>query len=125
MELRLEELLAKITEFIKAEARTESIIGEPVQLGEFTCVPVIKVSVGFGSGGGERGGDSKNGKAMGAGAAAGVTINPIGFLVSRGKEISFLSTDKATGFAAIFDKVPDLIGKIAEIKNAEDKKKEK
>ena len=112
MELRFEEMLGKITEFIKSEAKTETIIGQPFNLGEFSCVPVIKVGLGFGSGGGE-GEDPKKGKGQGGAAGAGVNIEPIGFLVSRGEEISFLSAGHTKGLAAIFEKVPDLIEKLA------------
>ena len=53
MELHFEELLEKITDFIKTEAKTETVVGQQFDLGEFKCVPVIKVGMGFGSGGGE------------------------------------------------------------------------
>ena len=111
MELHFEELLGKITDFIKSEAKTETVVGEQFELGEFKCVPVIKVGMGFGSGGGE-GTEAKGRKGEGMGAGAGVGIEPIGFLVSKGDEISFLAAGKTRGLAAIFDKVPDLIEKI-------------
>ncbi|WP_291869696.1 spore germination protein GerW family protein [Maribacter sp.] len=120
MELHFEELLGKITDFIKTEAKTETVVGEQFELGEFKCVPVIKVGMGFGSGGGE-GSQPKTGQGHGGGAAAGVGIEPIGFLVSRADEISFLAAGKTQGLAAAFEKVPDLIEKLA--KNR-DKKKE-
>ncbi len=113
MELHFEELLAKITEFIKTEAKTETIVGEQFTLGEFTCVPVIKVGMGFGSGGAE-GADTKKGKGQGMGAGAGMGIEPIGFLVTKGDEISFLEAVKSHGLSAAFEKVPDLIENLAE-----------
>lgn len=116
MELHFEELLGKITDFIKTEAKTETVVGEQFQLGEFKCVPVIKVGMGFGSGGGE-GSQPKTGQGQGAGAAAGVGIEPIGFLVSRADEISFLAAGKTQGLASVFEKVPDLIEKLAKNKN--------
>ncbi len=116
MELHFEELLGKITDFIKTEAKTETVVGEQFQLGEFKCVPVIKVGMGFGSGGGE-GSQPKTGQGQGAGAAAGVGIEPIGFLVSRADEISFLAAGKTQGLASVFEKVPDLIEKLVENKN--------
>ncbi len=70
MELHFEELLGKITDFIKSEAQTKTIIGEQFQLGEFSCVPVIKVGMGFGSGGGE-GRDPKKGEGHGGGVGRG------------------------------------------------------
>lgn len=118
MELHFEELLGKITDFIKSEAKTETVVGEQFELGIFKCVPVIKVGMGFGSGGGEST-ESKTGKGQGAGAGAGVGIEPIGFLVSKGEEISFLAAGKTQGLAAVFEKVPDLIEKIAQNRNKE------
>ena len=119
MELHFEELLEKITEFMKTEANTETVVGKAFELGEFTCVPVIRVGMGFGSGGGE-GTEVKKGKGHGAGGGAGMGIEPIGFLVTRGDQISFLQAGKTTGLAAAFEKVPDLIEKLAQNRTKEE-----
>lgn len=113
MDLHFEELLEKITEFMKTEANTETVVGKPFELGEFKCVPVIRVGMGFGSGGGE-GTEVKKGKGQGGGAGAGIGIEPIGFLVTKEDHISFLPAGKSTGLAAAFEKVPDLIEKLAQ-----------
>ena len=118
MELHFEELLTKITDFLKSEAKTETVIGEQFKLGEFLCVPVIKTGMGFGSGGGE-GVEAKAKKGQGIGAGAGVGIEPIGFLITKGDEISFLEAGKAHGLAAAFEKVPELIEKYVEVKSKE------
>lgn len=118
MDLHFEELLGKITEFMKNEANTETVVGKAFDLGEFKCVPVIRVGMGFGSGGGE-GTEEKKGKGQGAGAGAGMGIEPIGFLVTKGDHISFLPAGKTTGLAAAFEKVPDLIEKLANAKARE------
>lgn len=112
MELHFEELLGKITDFIRSEAKTETVVGEQFELGQFKCVPVIKVGMGFGSGGGE-GIEAKGKRGEGMGAGAGVGIEPIGFLVTKDDEISFIEAGKAHGLAAAFEKVPDLIEKIS------------
>jgi len=111
MDLHYEELMQKITDFLKSETKTDTVIGEQFELGEFKCVPVIKVGLGFGSAGGE-GGETKNKRTEGMGAGAGVGIEPIGFLVTKDDEISFLETGKSHGLSAAFEKVPDLIEKI-------------
>ncbi len=118
MDLHLEELLKQITEFIKAEAKTDTVVGEPFDLGEFKCVPVIKVGMGFGSGGGE-GTEAKGRRGEGLGAGAGVGIEPIGFLITKGDEISFLEAGKTHGLAAAFEKVPDMIERLAENRRKE------
>lgn len=119
MELHFEELLGKITDFMKAEANTETVVGKQFELGEFKCVPVIKVGMGFGSGGGE-GTEAKTKKGQGMGAGAGVGIEPIGFLVTKGDQISFLEAGKTHGLAAVFEKVPDLIEKITSNRKSEE-----
>lgn len=111
MEMNFETMLQRLTEFIQKEAKTETVIGEAFQLGEFSCVPVIRLGVGFGSGGGT--GDSvKTGKGEGGGAGAGLGIDPIGFLVTKDDQISFVSTQQNRGLSAIFEKVPELIEKM-------------
>ena len=118
MELHFEELLDKITDFIKTEAKTETVVGHQFELGDFKCVPVIKVGMGFGSGVGE-GSESKDRKGQGGGGGAGVGIEPIGFLVSKGDNISFLEAGKTHGLAAAFEKVPDLVQKFIESRKME------
>jgi uncharacterized spore protein YtfJ len=121
MEVHFEELLKQVTDFIKSETKTETVVGEQFDLGEFKCVPVIKVGLGFGSGGGESSDPkTKINKGQGGGAGAGMGIEPIGFLVTKGDEISFLEAGKTHGLAAMFEKVPDLIEKFVEKRNKEE-----
>lgn len=119
MNVNFEELIPQITEFLKSEAKTETVVGAQFQLGEFSCVPVVRLGMGFGSGGGEGEAPEKKGHGEGAGAGGGIGIEPIGFLVTRGEQISFISTRHASGLSAAFEKVPGLIEKFME-----DKKKE-
>ena len=120
MEMKFEEILDQITKFIKSEAKTETIIGEAFQLGEYSCIPVIRVGMGFGTGGGEDETPNKH-HGFGAGAGAGMGIDPIGFLVSRGDQISFVSTKTNKGLAAAFEKVPDLLSKFLESRKVQQK----
>ena len=115
MEMHFEELLNKITDFMKSEATTDTVIGEAFELGEFKCVPVMKVGMGFGSGGGE-GAEPKKGKGQGAGAGGAVGLEPIGFLVSRGDQIQFIKAGSSSGLAAAFEKMPGILEKFAEKK---------
>ena len=121
MDLHFDELLAQITDFIKSEAKTETVVGEAFELGEFKCVPVIKVGMGFGSGGGE-GSDSKRKaiKGIGIGGGAGVGIEPIGFLVTKDENISFLEAGNTHGLAAAFEKMPEVIDKFLERRQKEE-----
>lgn len=110
MKSNFDEVLSKVTEFLKTEARTETVVGKEFKLGEFTCVPVIRVGLGFGYGGGE-GGDEKHGHGEGSGAGAGIGIEPLGFLATRGNEISFVPSRTSHGLSAAIEKVPDVLEK--------------
>ena len=112
-------MISQITDFMKSEAKTQTVIGEPFQLGEFSCIPVIRVGMGFGSGGGE--GDApKEGHGEGGGVGAGMGIEPIGFLVSKDDTISFVSTKTNQGLSAAFEKVPSLIEKFMKTREAKE-----
>ena len=124
MEIKVEELLSRITEHIRTIATTSTVVGEEFKLGEFTCKPVIKIGTGFGSGAG--GGDNPKlkGRGEGGGAGAALGVMPLGFLVTRGDEISFIAVDKKSSLTTLFEKVPDLIEKMAAMKDKKEKKEE-
>lgn len=110
MEMQLNEMLKQVTEFIEKEANAKTVIGETFKLGEFSCVPVVKMGFGLGSGGG-LGHVTKTSDGEGGGAGAGIGLQPVGFLVAKGDNISFIDTAKHTGLSNMFEKVPDLIEK--------------
>ena len=119
MSFNLDETIRQMTEFLKTEAKTEAVIGQSFMLGEFNCVPVIKFGLGLGYGGGEGHGgmDGKaKGEGSGGGAGGGMGIEPIGFLVTRGDQISFIPTRINKGMSAVFEKVPDLLEKFLDKK---------
>jgi len=110
--MNLEEMLGKVTDFIHAEANTRSVVGQEIKLGEFTCVPVIKVGIGFGSGGGGKA------DANGGGAGGAIGMEPIGFLVSGNGEVRFIPTSGNSGLAGVVSRVPDIVEKFIEMKKA-------
>ena len=125
MDIKVDELLDKVSEHVKNIANTNTILGDEFTMGEYTCRPVIKVGTGFGSGTGTGEDPKGKGSGTGGGAAAGIGITPVGFLVTRGSEISFVPSDRKAGLSTLLEKVPDLVEKVAEMKNKKDKKEEK
>jgi uncharacterized spore protein YtfJ len=124
MDIKIEALLDKVSEHVKSLASTETVLGDEFKLGEFTCRPVIKVGTGFGSGVGSGTEAKTKNQGTGGGAGAGVGVVPLGFLVAKGDEISFIPSDKKTALSSLLDKVPDLVEKVAEMKNKEKEEKE-
>lgn len=105
----MNELVGNLTDFLKQEAKTETVIGKEFKLGEFTCVPVMRLGMGLGYGGGEGRDDKKGGE--GSGGGAGFGMDPIGFLVTRGSEISFVPAQRSSGFSKAMEKLPDVLEK--------------
>ena len=122
----VDDMMGRITDFLHSEAKTETIIGQSFQLGEFTCVPVMSIGMGFGGGGGEGKSDVKAaaGEGTGAGGGAGLGMGPVGFLVSRGADIHFIPARGPKGLNAAFEKLPDVVHKLFD-KSKKEKDKEK
>jgi uncharacterized spore protein YtfJ len=91
---------------------TKTVVGEAIQSGGTTILPVMKVSLGFGAGAGRGGkpGDP-NQSGGGGGGGGGISISPVGFLVVDEKR-ALLITPKQARFDWVVESLPDLLEKI-------------
>ncbi len=110
-------ILETAVEKIKDLARTNTVIGDPIDMGNGNiAVPVCKVTIGMGSGGSDIP-SSKNGEYFGGGAGVGVSIVPIAFLVSGEHGVRILQLDTVGSTADnIVRSVPEIIDKINDMK---------
>jgi len=81
-----------------------SVFGDPVTVGDVTVIPVAKVALGLGGGGGRERGAAKAGEAVGSGG--GVQARPVGFIEIRGERAVFVPirdqrTETFAGLAAV------------------------
>jgi len=115
--MSVQDLMRTLIDEIATVAKTETVIGEAIQLGEHTVIPISKVSVGFGGGSGEGEGGADgtgSGKGSGGGGGGGIKVEPAAFIVVHGSELSILAApSKKGGLSEMFEKVPDLIGRFA------------
>lgn len=112
MSIPSQDILDTILTRLRSLASTETVVGEPLQVGEVTILPVIKISVGFAAGGGEGSREEgKGGKGLGGGGGGGATVNPVGFIVLDGRDVRFISIGKGK-LEALFETVPDLLNKL-------------
>jgi uncharacterized spore protein YtfJ len=105
------DMLSAIVGEIKAIAKSETIIGEAITLGDKTVVPMVKISVGFGAGGGEGTDENKKAGGYGGGGGGGVMVEPAAFLVIDGDKVSLLPA-KSQKFEKVVEAVPDILEKI-------------
>ena len=93
-----------------------TIVGEPIVLSDdITVIPVSKVTYGFASGGSDF--PSKNNTQLfGGGGGAGITINPVAFLVLKNGEVTLKHiTANDNAEERIVNMVPDVIDKVTEV----------
>ena len=112
-----------------------TIIGEPIETSNgIVIIPISKVSFGFAAGGSEFKGKTvdeykKKDKdesiqyrlPFGGGSGAGVSINPISFLVVQQDKVKLLPVNHTSYMDKILDYIPEAMEKIDEMINKKDK----
>lgn len=104
----IEGLMKTAMESLKAMVDVNTILGNPVETPDGTVVvPVSRVSFGFAAGGTEFEADSgsENGFPFGGGSGAGISLQPVAFLVVGAGQLRLMTIDKN---AAIYDRLLDL-----------------
>ena len=110
----IEGLMGVTMEKIREMVDVNTIIGEQIVTNDgTTIIPISKVSFGFASGGSDL--PTKTPKDLfGGGAGAGVTIQPIAFIVVKDKEVKLLQMNVNGNVATgIVNMVPDMVDKIS------------
>ncbi len=115
----LEKLFEKLEEFLVSK----TVVGEMIQVGETTLIPIVSVNFGLGTGGGD-GQDEKNNKGYGGGAGIGARLSPTAMVVVRGEHIQVLPLNKQNSLEKLVDMVPEIVKKIQEGCCLSGKKKE-
>lgn len=109
---------------IKEMVDVNTIVGNPITTPDgTTIIPVSKVTFGFASGGSDL--PTKDPKeTFGGGSGAGVTLQPLGFLVVKEGDVKLLQLATSSNTAdKIVNSVPDIIDKVSDAlsKNKDDK----
>jgi uncharacterized spore protein YtfJ len=121
--MSLPEVLKTALDQIKYIAKTETIFGDPIEVGEITLIPISKVSIGFAAGGA----NSEKRSGAGTGTGGGVQIIPVAFISVSGDKVRIHTLDKSDpGLSKIISMAPDIVKKVSEFidkKGKKDKKK--
>lgn len=102
----VETLIEKVMGELHRIVQTETVIGEPVQAGSVTLIPVSRISFGFGAGGQEGKGQS--------GTGGGATVEPIAFVVidAEGRVQILSLKDKEASLGQLVGLVPEALARI-------------
>lgn len=134
----IESIMMTAMSSIQDMVDVNTIIGEPIetQYG-ITIIPVSKVGFGFAAGGSEFSGETlkeynKKDKdeeieyklPFGGGAGAGISINPIAFLVIQQGNVKLIPVNHESCIDKLLDYIPDLMQKMNEMFDKSIKQKE-
>lgn len=104
----METLFTQLEKFLK----TETVVGEPMTIGEVTIVPLITVSFGCGMGGGTGKDSEKSEEGSGSGLGAGAKISPDSVLVINKGEVTMMPVKGKANLEKLMEKVPDIVSQI-------------
>ena len=109
------EILKGVVGELREISKSETIIGDPITVGEKTVIPIVKISVGFGAGGGQ-GENEKAGTGFGGGGGGGAKIEPSAFIIMDKDGVSLLPAHKGK-WDTIIDSIPGFAKKFSELKD--------
>lgn len=112
----IEALLGTSMQNLTNMINVNTVVGEATDMGNgVSVVPISKVSVGFGAGGGEY--TAKNeGEDLpfGGGAGGGMSVKPVGFLVANNGDVRFMSVEgNADAIDQVLEAIPGFLEKIS------------
>jgi sporulation protein YtfJ len=120
----IEALMKTAMESIKEMVDVNTVVGEAVQAPDGTVIiPISRVAVGFAAGGGEyqTAGESngikadRSGLPFGGGSGAGVSVQPVGFLVVGNNQVRLLPVEGNVIVDRILDLAPQIVSQIQEL----------
>lgn len=110
----VEETIKQIACELEKVASTKTVVGDPITAAGKTIIPVSKISMGFGAGGGEGKKDTESG--FGGGGGAGAKIEPVAFIMLSEDDAKIFRISEKGDIGAILsslqEAVPELLDKI-------------
>lgn len=125
---QISDLMGVTMEKIRDMVDVQTIIGDPITVSDqVTIIPVSKVSYGFASGGSDLPAKANPKDLFGGGAGAGVSIQPVAFLVVQEDGVRLLQMDEGSdALSSAIRSVPEVVDRISSlIRKPNSKKKEK
>ena len=124
----IEGMMGVTMEKIRDMVDVQTIIGDPITVSDqVTIIPVSKVSYGFASGGSDLPAKANPKDLFGGGAGAGVSIQPVAFLVVQEDGVRLLQMDEGSdALSSAIRSVPEVVDRISSlIRKPNSKNKEK
>lgn len=113
------DILSILLKEVESIAKSETVVGEPIQAGEATIVPVSHVAIGFGVGGGDMDGElptsrQTKGRFGVSGTGGGISVDPVAFIVvTKDGRAQLLPLKGGTSqISRVIDLVPEVLDRV-------------
>lgn len=118
---KIGDMLDSSMEKLRKLIDVNTIIGDPIKIDGMTILPVSKVSFGY-AGGGSDLPTSKPGDLFGGGTGAGVTVQPIAFLIIKPEGVQLLQLANANNITErALNLIPEIADKITSLVKKDNK----
>jgi sporulation protein YtfJ len=98
---------------LKGLVSADTVIGNPVRTADgVSIIPVSRVTMGFLTGGGEYSDGTDNQDSdypFAGGSGAGVSVSPVGFLISDGKSVKLVGVEDKSLYDKLLAVIPDIV----------------
>ena len=121
---KIDEIMQTAFQNIRSLVDVDVVVGKPIYANDMIIFPLTKVAMGFVSGGGEYFSEMRELKKemeypFSGGSGAGISVQPIGFLVIDGKDINLIRIEQKSAFDKLVEAVPEVAKFLAKTFNSE------
>ena len=109
-----QDFIDKLFDELDKYLKTETVIGEPIQAGEVTLIPIISASFGIGGGMGVSSKDKNK-----EGGGLGCRITPTAILVVKKEDVELVNLEGKGSLEKLVEMVPGIMEKIKDHKKKE------
>ena len=127
---KIEEVMTSAMKNLRTLVDVDIVVGKPICANSLFIIPLTKATFGFVSGGGEYYSELKEIKKdteypFSGGSGAGLSLQPIGFLVVKGMDVELIKMDSKSAIDKLIEAVPEVARFISKNFKNKDEKWEK
>jgi uncharacterized spore protein YtfJ len=115
---KIGDIVSTLLSGVHGISKSETIVGQPRQVGDATIIPIHRLKIAFGAGSATAGAKSGRlgGKSGGHGAGGAVELDPMA-VIAIGKnghaQLLTVEEDESSVWSTLLAEVPDILGRIA------------
>ena len=103
----LDTLFSKMDGFVSSK----TVVGEPMQMGDITVIPLVDVSFGVGAGASDKTEEKKSGELCGGGLGA--KISPSAVIIINDGKIQLINVRNENSVNKLIDMVPGVLDRLS------------